>query len=240
MRLKLTCNLRNNEITKNYRDRIVSLFKRGLLETNNVKYAELYQTNKQKNYTFSVYFPNPVIYEDKIVMAAREVIINFSTGDTETGIVFYNAFAHLVNKPHPIDKDNELSIIGIQIVAEKKVIENKLILKTLSPICCKDHNRLTFKNWFYTWEDDSFLLILKRNMLPELEQLYGKRAEKDIADLRITPIAMKKVVVFCHDIHVASSVGTLEVEAPPYLLEHFLQYGLGSNRGSGFGFLSEQ
>ncbi len=239
MRLKINCDFESNIIPKDYRGKIVSLFKTGIEKSSPERYGDLFGSNKRKNYTFSIYLPKPKNNKNEIYLEEKNCIINFSTGDAETGIVFYNAFMYLRNKKVSFSSQNNITIKNIDIIREKKIISNKVYLKTLSPVVSRDHNKETYKNWFYNFEDEEFEPTLKRNMLPFLIEEFGEQARFDVEKIKITPISMKKVVVYCHEIHIESSVGIFELTAEPYLQEYFLQNGLGTMTGSGFGMLEQ-
>lgn len=134
---------------------------------------------------------------------------------------------------------NHITVKNIQIVPEKKIIGKRTILRTLSPVVSRDHNRETFKNWFYSFEDEEFEPTLKRNMLPYLMDAFGEQARYDLEKLKITPISMKKVVVYCHEIHIESSVGIFELEAEAYLQKYLVENGIGTMTGSGFGMIEQ-
>ncbi|MGC9268323.1 CRISPR-associated endoribonuclease Cas6 [Listeria ivanovii] len=239
MRLKINCDFDSILIPKDYRSKIVSLFKTGIMKSSPERYNDLFGGNKRKNYTFSIYLPKPKNKGLEIHLEETNCIINFSTGDAEMGIIFYNAFMYLKNKELPFGAENKIVLKNIQIQAEKKIIGNKTKTKTLAPIVAKDHDKVTYKNWFYSFGDKEFETILKRNMLPFLIEEFGEQARYDLEKLKITPISMKKVVVYCYEIHMECSVGVFELEAEPYLQKYFLQNGFGSQTGSGFGMLEQ-
>ncbi|MBC1348158.1 CRISPR-associated endoribonuclease Cas6 [Listeria welshimeri] len=237
MRLKINCDFDSNIIPKDYRGKIVSLFKIGIEKSSPERFKDLFGSNKRKKYTFSIYLPEPKNNKNEIHLEEKHCIINFSTGDAETGVVFYNAFMNLKNRNVPFSAQNNITIKTIDIVKEKKTINSKVTFRTLSPLLSRNHNKKTCKNWFYSFEDEEFEPTLKRNMLPFLIEEFGEQARFDVEKIKINPISMKKVVVYCHEIHIESSVGIFELIAEPYLQEYFLQNGLGTMTGSGFGHL---
>lgn len=237
MRLRINCDFESNIIPKDYRSKIISLFKTGIEKTVPEKYQAFFGSNQRKNYTFSVYLPKPQNKKMEIYLEEKNCIINFSTGNAETGVIFYNAFMQLKNNKIPFSSQNNITIKSVIMDTEKKIIGEKTILKTLSPIVSRNHHKDTYKNWFYSFENEAFESTLKRNMSPFLEEEFGVQVRYDLEKMKITPISMKKVVVYCHDIHIESSVGVFELTAEPYLQKYFLQNGLGTMTGSGFGHL---
>lgn len=237
VRLKINCDFDSKKIPKDFRSKIVSLFKAGITKSNPERYEDLFSGNKHKKYTFSVYLPKPQNNKSEINLEEANCIINFSTGDAETGVIFYNALISLRGSKVLFGAENNITIKNIQIVPEKKIVGNRTIMKTLSPIVSRNHNKETFKNWFYSFEDAEFESTLKRNMLPYLVEAHGEQARYDLEKLKLTPISMKKVVVYCHEIHIESSVGIFELEAEAYLQKYLVENGIGTMTGSGFGHL---
>ncbi|WP_239255457.1 CRISPR-associated endoribonuclease Cas6 [Listeria ilorinensis] len=179
----------------------------------------------------------PQVKKDHILLASPKIIINFSTGDAEIGILFYNAFLSLRQEEVSFGNGNKITIKNVLLVEQKKATEGQAMVKTLSPIVCRDHNRDDYSNWFYTFEEPEFEPILKRNMKEHLTKKYGDQVQYDIDRLIVEPQYMKKAVVFCHGIYIASSSGYLRLEGEAYLINHFIESGLGSLTGSGFGML---
>ncbi|AQY50206.1 hypothetical protein PWEIH_07556 [Listeria weihenstephanensis FSL R9-0317] len=239
MRLKIVCELSDEKFPLNFRRKILMIFKTGLKQSYPEVFEELYGTNTQKDFTFSVYFENGVFGKNEITVTSKRLIINFSTGNAEQAIMFYNAFTNLRGKATRISDTCDLRIISVNIVKMKPIASNSIVFKVLSPIVCRDHNRDTQKDWFYMFEDEQFVPLLKRNLLIKLQDKYGDFVGQDIAAMKITPVSMKKTVALHYDISIVCSLGLIEIEAPKYLLEHVLNEGLGSLTGTGFGMLEQ-
>ncbi|EHR7112533.1 CRISPR-associated endoribonuclease Cas6, partial [Listeria monocytogenes] len=98
----------------------------------------------------------------------------------------------------------------------------------------------TQKDWFYTLEDDEALMILKRNMIAKLTKInYGESIEKEIENMQIKALRFKKTVVRYYKMQIAASLGEFEIKASPRLLNVFIQNGLGTMTGSGFGMIEQ-
>ncbi|ECX5813334.1 CRISPR-associated endoribonuclease Cas6, partial [Listeria monocytogenes] len=95
MRLKINCDFDSKIIPKDFQSKVVSLFKAGIMKSSPERYENLFGGNKHKQYTFSVYLPKPQNKGAEIQLNEANCIINFSTGDAETGIIFYNALISL-------------------------------------------------------------------------------------------------------------------------------------------------
>ncbi|MBC6314499.1 CRISPR-associated endoribonuclease Cas6 [Listeria grandensis] len=239
MRLKVTCELSDERFPLNFRRKILMLIKTGMKQAHPEVFEELYGTNKQKDFTFAVYFKEGIFGKDGITVKGRQLIINFSTGNPELAIVIYNSFVNLKNRAVKITDLCDLSVRHVDIVKIAPIEGKSVVFKTLSPIVCRDHNRETFKDWFFSFEDGEFVSLLKRNLLIKLQDEYGEFIAKDIENMKITPLKMKKTVALHYDIYIACSLGLIEVEAPKYLLEHMLTSGIGSLTGTGFGMVMQ-
>ncbi|MBC1797334.1 CRISPR-associated endoribonuclease Cas6 [Listeria booriae] len=239
MRLKIVCNLDQEEVPLDYRSKIVMLIKSGLIKKHPDVFSDLYDSNKQKEFTFSVYFKDAQFNKNVIIVEGKEVIINFSTGNAKLALPLYNAFTSQMWQKVKISEQCNLQITKVDMVKERDIASGSSVFKTLSPIVCRDHNQETYKDWFYDYSDEEFESILKRNLQYKLEKKYGSFVAEDIKKVSITPINMKKTVVLHYDLYMACSIGLLKIEAPQYMLEYMASSGLGSITGMGFGMLEQ-
>lgn len=237
MKLKIKCELTNEKIPIDYRRKIVMMMKKGLSETNTELFEELYAKNKLKEYTFSVYFKDAVFEKETIQVNSKEFIINFSTGNAELAVNFYNSFVSLRGEKIPFSDRNQVEVHSVSIVPQVRNNEGRVQAAIKSPIICREHNLETQKDWFYTIEDNEFESVLKKNLMYQLKPVFGDYVEKDIQDLQIENTQMKKTVVRCYDRYLACTIGQLRLQGKPYLVNYFLDNGLGSMTGIGFGML---
>ncbi|MBC1231263.1 CRISPR-associated endoribonuclease Cas6 [Listeria booriae] len=239
MRLKIICSLDNEQVPLDYRSKILMIIKTGLAKEHPSVFSNLYDSNKQKEFTFSVYFRDAKFDKDEITVAGKEVVINFSTGNVELAIPFYNAFITQRWETIKVSEKCNLQIQRVEMIKTRELTGDSICFKTLSPIVCRDHNQETYKDWFYDYSDEEFENILKRNLQSKLEKKYGSFVAEDIKKVSITPINMKKTVVLHYDLYMACSIGLLKIEAPQYMLEYMASSGLGSITGMGFGMLEQ-
>lgn len=239
MRLQITCSLKKDRIAINYRRSCLSLIKTAIWKQDQQKFHELFDQNTTKYYTWSVYLKNAVFSKKEIVVPNQELIFNFSTGDAETAVLFQNAFANLMDEKIPFG-ENEVTVQSVIPVSQPLIRGSAAIFQTASPIVARDHNRETKKDWFYSVSQNEaiFLKTLKANMFYKWKDFYGDSLKQDLEELSFTPIKMKKTVVQHYEKYIEASIGTFRLEGKPYLLNLFLNNGLGSISGSGFGMLS--
>ena len=235
MRLKVICSVSGSTIPLDYHRKVISMLKKGLQQTAPEKYQEQYEGNTLKEYTFSVYFGPAVFTDQEIKIQNSQIILNISTANAELGVYLYNALTYLKNRELQWGQDTRIAVQSVATVHQPLVTEEKILLKTLSPIICRDHNQETKKDWFYSFEAPEFLDILKRNMISKLVPILGEYIRYDIEQLQLTPVQMKKTVVRFYDRQVECSIGRFSLSGKPHLLNYLVQAGLGSLTGSGFG-----
>lgn len=234
------CDLSNEKFPLNFRRKILMVFKTGLQKAYPEVFEDLYGANRQKDFTFAVYFQDAVFGKENITVKGKRLIINFSTENAEQAIMFYNAFMKLRREQIKISDVCQLEVKSVDMVRIAPIETKSIVLRTLSPIVCRDHNRETQKDWFYMFEDEQFIPILKRNLRIKLEGKYGSFIAQDIEKMKIKPISMKKTVAQHYDISIVCSLGLIEIEAEKYLLEHIVESGFGALTGMGFGMLAQQ
>lgn len=237
MKLKIVCELTNETIPLDYRRKIVMLMKTGLSESNPTLFQELYSGNKLKEYTFSVYFKNALFEKEMIQVKSKEFIINFSTGNAELAVNFYNAFMSLRGKALRFTDENQVKVRSVAIVPQIMNNEGRIFGMIKSPIICREHNLETQKDWFYTVEDEEFENVLKNNLIYQLKPLFGDYVEADIRELQLDTRKLKKTVVRCYDRYLACTIGQFSLIGKPYLVNYFIENGLGSMTGIGFGMI---
>ncbi|MBC1418948.1 CRISPR-associated endoribonuclease Cas6 [Listeria fleischmannii] len=237
MRLKIDFQFTENSIPLDYRRKFLSLIKHGLEKVNPQLFDELFLSNKQKDYTFAVFLRNPIFKKEEIELGSTEGVLNFSTGNAELGVNFYNAFCEIRNKNLNFYKENQIILKNIQILSVPDIRNEQVYFKLLSPLIIKSHNRETYKDRFYYFADTEFEQTLKNNLFTKLRKRYGDYVEKDIQLIQFDTKQMKKTVVEVYGMKVVCSIGILGVSGKPYLLNEMLQNGIGSNSGSGFGFV---
>ncbi len=212
------------------------MMKRGLERVNKEKFAEMYQTNKYKDFTFSVFLPKAIFRKEEIELENSRIIINFSTGNADLAINYYNAFMANMSRFLPFGK-NKIKIDSVKVLETPQILGNVVIFKTLSPIICRDHDQNTKKDWFYSWESNEFIPVLKRNLKFQLKEKYGENIDRDVDMLVFEPINIKKTVVKNYNMNIEATLGIFRVSGRAYLLQELQKSGIGSLKGMGFGMI---
>ena len=239
MRFKINIELiKGNSFPVNWRSKILRILKKGLKQCDLDIFEDFFGTAKQKNYTWAVYFQNVKFEKNEIRFLGDEkkATINFSAYDNVDSLNIYNAFSSLRFKEIEISEETKVVVTNISILPRKIIKDNVLIVKTMSPIVCRDHNQETKKDTYYIGTDNKFSEIIKRNLYTRLKELKGEYVKKDIEDLVIDAGKTKKVVVKHYDkrsaaqkessekefkgILIDASVGTIKFEGKSYLLDY--------------------
>ncbi len=240
MRFHFTFELENEVIDVNYRRKILSFLKNAIEKSDKQFYHELYGngSNINKDFTMSVYFvPETQYGTETISVKSKRVIVNMSTPDSLTGIQLYNAMCGQKFIKYRFSGENSLRLVKIQNEKEKLITQNRAVFNTMSPIVIRDHNRETGRDWFYTFEDEPAVDILKRNLEAELSGKFQRDIGYDIRQLKIEFIRMKKVIIKNYELKIPCSLGIFSMEGDQYLLQYLYQRGVGAKRSLCFGML---
>ncbi len=225
MRFKLTFNLENEEIPIQYRKNIISFIKLSLENYDKNYYNKFYHNkdNIIKRYTFAVYLKDAKFNSETIQISNKSLILNISVADIETATILYNAFNNQMHKKIPMNK-NSMTLINISMTPEKKITENKILIKFLSPLVVHYRNQETRKDYFYSFQDEKFPETLKLNIRLQLENT-GINKEK-IEELDIIPVKAKKSVIKFYEKKIEVSLGVFELHGSVELLEYLYKSGI--------------
>lgn len=233
MRLKLYFKLEKEKMPIQYRKYILSFIKKSLSEYGEEYYKRLYDGNKPivKPYTFSIFFENPKIENEEILLNKKEFELNMAIQDYEIAVALYNSFNHQKNKIFSIG-NNSWSLTNISMLPEKNITSESIDIKFQSPLVAR--NRQDKKDYYYSYTNpEKFLETLKINIREELK-ITDIPAEI-VETFEITPIEPKKVVIKFYEKQIETSTGKFNIKGDKRLLEYLYKAGLGSKRSAGFG-----
>lgn len=202
-------------------------------------FMDLYEKspNVVKDFTFSLYLGQCKFFRENILIPEKKIVLNFSTFHAEDGIMFYNSF--LTNKSKKIQiKDNVLTINKINLVKEKPIYDNTIVLKTLSPVVVRSHRGDNNKTWYHSLRTEEGQVVFRENLKYQLQDAFGKRVLYDFNNLHFEfGQNNKEVKVKNYGIEVLSNIGIIKITGQPYILDYLYKAGIGSKRGSGFGMV---
>lgn len=240
MRIKIEFQTKNEVIPLEYRRAFISYLKSSFQEYNEDLYFALYEKrHSQKPFCFSIYFfPEVIINKEGVSLYSKRFIVWFTTYDVMMGVHLINAFMNRYNKWRPLTNGgNSLKVTSITKIPEQQIRDTEVAFKIYSPVVIRDHDQVTGRDWYLTYEDDGFEVTWKRNLKTELKNVLGRDVVKDVDALRMTPLQLEKTVVLNYGIYIPSTLGSFVLEGERYLLEYLYQAGMGSKRNLGFGLL---
>ncbi len=228
--------VRKKEFPLDYRRLFLSFFKSCLHGLKDNKYLDKYYApGVEKEYCFAVFFEKPLFYEDRIQVESNQIKLVFTSADKFTSFVFYSAFLENRNRKVPIENNNEMELIKVREVEQRRVLCNQVLVQAASPLCIRKHNPETNKDYYYSYSHEefkkAFLFVVKKQLIS------AGYVEEDIMDLDIEPISCKKVIVKHYDCNIEASLGKFMLSGDPNVLQYLLEAGCGSRKSSGFGML---
>jgi len=215
-----------------YRRSILSFIKLSLSNYGEEYYKKFYneKDNIIKNYTFSVFFKNPKIESENIIIEDKKFEINISIEDYETAIILYNAINGQKYKKFSIYQNSWL-LENISMINEKVIKSEDIVIKFLSPLCVR--SRVNDKDFYYSYLYNEFEETLKINIK---EQLKITNFSETIVDgLKINPIDAKKVIIKNYEKQLECSTGIFKLHGNVELLNYLYRAGMGSRHSQGFG-----
>ena len=247
MRINLNFELENNIISKEYRLTIISFIKNALEKKYKNTYDAIYNNNtKMKAFTFGVFLPDAKINNDNIELSSRYINVTFSVFDNQLFIELYNSFNNMLNQKYPKDENTKSQMImtlkKITMQNEKPIKQNKILIKFLSPLVLRNHNRETNKDIYVTFKDDNFNSILNQSV-----ERLAKEFDFESSQIKLIPLNLtdgngniiqeesKTTVVLFKEFLINVSYGKFCLEGDINLLNNLYKTGIGSRRSEGFG-----
>lgn len=242
--MRFNCEFKTEKIPVSYQMLWVSLIKEALKNVDNdyYKYIYIYDDNKlnkkSKDFCFGVYLKDFVKKED-VFEIKDKVILNFTTPDYNFGIKFYNGLLELNEFQY---KDFLLKKGKINLLQEKKINQDMIYFKTLSPICIKSRS-----GHFLNVEDKQYISELNYVVDLNLKNYRGKGLRREL-EFNYSSDKFKKVVVkqsikkFTVDtgkkyFYVNSHQGIFSLRGAAEDLRDIYQLGVGFKRNQGFGMV---
>lgn len=234
MRFELQIILKKKELPIEYRKAVLSLIKTALTHANNgIYFKDYFNGTNSKDYTFSVKLCNPTFEKNSIKLDGNQMTIMFSTNNKKSGYILFTAFSEQIGKKFPLVNENFMTINKIKVIKEKETKETEVLIKFLSPLVVREHNRVENKDWYYAIGDDEFKTKLIDIMKKQL--LISGIGENFIDGIEVELINMKKVVVKHYGCNIQCSLGFLEIKGSSAIINYFIKSGIGSRRSAGFG-----
>ncbi len=234
MRFKMYFELEKPKLNIQYRKSIISYIKHALQNYDENLYKEIYEGNNTKTYTWAPILSKPTFEEESIQLQDNNFSILFSAYNYLYALHLYNAFLKQLFKKFSLNQ-NSMTLKNIVMIPEKQINTNKIQVKMVSPIICRNHNRETRKDMYYSFERPEFEKYIKINIL---EQMKQENLDSNLLeDFKIEPINAKKTIIKLYEKKMEASIGTFELEGDKQLLNYLDKAGVGAKKAMGFGLI---
>lgn len=226
--------LEKEDLPIDYRRCILSYLKHCLTQANGGKYYDDYYTpGKDKPFCFSVMFDSPKFSKDVIHISGKKMKLMVSSSDTKTAFILFSTMAAQKGKRFNLPKENRMQLISIRQVNEQEVHSSRILVKMLEPLCIRNHNKETNKDWYYSCKDQESFERESTRVIKTQLMLAGYSEEQ--SNVKLIPVDPKMVIIKHYSINIECTIGTFIMEGKPEVLNYLLKNGIGSRKSSGFG-----
>lgn len=234
MRFDLIIELKETFIEKDYRPLVVSIFK-GCILNNAGKDVldELYAPAQKKDLNWSISFNKPDFSGSFIKLASNKVYINLSFKEAKTAFIYFSSLMANIGKSFPMKNNNSAVIKSVKMKQSFKIRENTVVFKLYSPLCLREHDRITNKDKYFTIEEEGFAEKLFEDIKENMQPNNSVHLENLLVDYS----RLKKTVVKLYGQNIHVSVGEIVMKGDVELLNDIYNNGLGSRKSLGFGLL---
>jgi CRISPR-associated endoribonuclease Cas6 len=238
MRYCLEFELEKNEIPLDYRSTLLSYFKNAFSNYSKEVYEKLYHEENPiiKPFTFSVFLGKADFMHKTINLYDKRLKLNFSTSLPEYGIDFFNSMLKMKFIWYPFGS-NKIKLQNFNIVKEKTITQNKISVKTLSPVIIRKHDKEKNFDKYYSFNEEGYLDCIKENIYNASKEFFEFDIKHDVEDIQIKVIETKETMVLYHGHKIKGNLGRFEVCGKTYLLDYLVKSGIGARRSHGFGMV---
>ncbi len=236
MRLKADLKMNTEWLGKDYRGIFMALIKSVFMKYDQVLYANLYGTDKQKRkvnkpFTFTVRFHQYKGIEGNRMHCGNKISLIFSSDEETLVTAFYNGLRATkkitIGDIHPITFELE----HIHLLPLKIIQTNKVLFRTISPILVNDKG----SNLDYLSPAKPEFARAFKFIVAEQARNFGILCSEDVVEFEIN--AMKKLPLTHYNQTMTSWLGEFVLEAPANVLQLVYDTGIGVRRSQGFGML---
>lgn len=226
--------LEKEELPIDYRRCILSYLKHCLTQANGGKYFDdYYVPGKEKPFCFSVVFSTPKFSKDMVQVMSKKMKLVISSADVKTAFILFSALAAQKGKTYSLPLGNSMRMVAIRQVKEPEVHSSRILVKMMEPLCIRNHNKETNKDWYYSCKDQEAFERESTRVIKTQLMLAGYSEEQ--SNVKLVPIDPKMVIIKHYSINIECTIGTFIMEGNPEVLNYLLKNGIGSRKSSGFG-----
>lgn len=207
---------------------MVSYLKNAIQQYDENIYGEIYNHNKIKEFTFSLYLPGVQRKGDVISLSKDLIIWEIRTNNDSLGINFYNALLKAKGNPYPFGTTN-IRCTKANIYFTKDCNAETIIVRFKSPLVIR--KRIGKKDNYYTVLDHDFTEKFKEIVHYQIKSLGYEQDES----LNIKVIEGKRIMDQTFGLVIPGSTGVYLISGKRETLNLLNKVGAGSRRGEGFG-----
>lgn len=230
MRLKLTFELEKPELDIQYRKSLISFIKHAIEEYNEDLFQELYGEGKtkKKSFTWAPILNHPKFEGDKVRLEGTSFYVLFSAYNIAYALHLYNAFLGQKNKVFHLNQ-NSIRLNKITMIREKEIKSNSIMVKISSPLIVRNHNQVTLKDSYYSFEhEEEFNKYIRINIL---EQMKEEGLDSSLLEeFSISPVNARKAVVKVYEYSIECSLGIFNLTGNTKLLNYLYRSGMGAKK----------
>lgn len=227
MQLNIEMSLENCTMNLDWRRTILSYIK-SLLEKEWPEYFEASYgqgRTEMKKMNFWSALPEPRFEKDSITLSEKRFRLYISSSDNKLLLHLNNAILKYGSQPYPIGFGNTMVVKGARIVQTKPIESEEIIVKMISPLVVRRHNRD---------EKDRYFLPNEAGFVENVE--YSMQTRFGTANVpTIEPIKTKKVIVKAYGTTIPGSLGIFKITGSTKQLNELYLDGVMSRSSSGFG-----
>ena len=227
MQLNIEMSLASNVMNLDWRRTILSFIK-NLLEK---EWTEYFETsygqgrNGMKKMNFWTCLPGVKFGEDRISLSEKRFRLYISSSDNNLLLHLNNAIMKYGSQPYPIGFGNTMVVKGTRIVQTKSIETEEIIVKMISPLVVRRHNRDKADRYFLPNEEG-----FQENIAYSMQTRFGT---EDVPT--IESIKTKKVIVKAYGTTIPASLGIFKITGSTRQLNELYLDGCGGRSSSGFG-----
>lgn len=232
MRFKMYFELEKANISIQYRKFLISFIKNAINKYDENLFKEIYKDNNKKTFAFATILPEPYFKCDNIELKSNKFSVIFTIYNYVYALHIYNSILKQKFQKFSLHQ-NSMTLKNIVMIKEQDIDCDFINIKMISPIICRNHDRVTLKDMYYAYNRKEFEKYIKINIL---EQMKHENLNEDlIENFKIEPIKGKKIVVKLYEKQIECSIGTFRLEGNTELLRYLYKSGIGAKKAMGFG-----
>lgn len=228
-RLRLGFQLRENKITFRANNCFISFIKHCLSKEYPQVFEKFYGSGEKKSakaFTFAAYLPGAKPQGEVFALTENMCYLVLSSSNTALLIELNSCLMKNRDKPYPLPFNNSMTLVSVGFELLEEIREDKVIIKLLSPLIVRHHDRDTNKDIYLDYTSPDFLEKLNVTV-------KNRIGEKGAVSLK--PIKAGRTVAQCLESKVNCSYGIFELSGEPETLNRLYKEGLGSRTGCGYG-----